>query len=102
MSESNTQLSVWLKRLSSPSKSTRQDAIRALEDIGIAEVLFPLASVFASDPDEDIRLLAQQAGQRIYHNLHRRANSQRSATQEERQQAADILAKAHSKKLKRR
>ncbi len=102
MSDINPKIAVWVKRLSSSSKLERQEAIRGLKDIGIEDALFPLATLFASDPDEETRLLAQEAGKSIYLNLHRQAQITRSASDEERQKAADILAKAHAKKMKRR
>lgn len=102
MPQPNPQIIAWVKRLNSPSKSTRLEAIRGLEDIGIADALYPLAAVFASDPDEEVRRLAQQVGKIIYANLHRQATTPRAASAEERQQAGDILAKAHAQKKKRR
>lgn len=97
----NLKIAVWVKRLRDPQIEVRQTAIRALEDIGDSDALVPLAIVYATDPDPDVRRLAQKAGKAIYQNLQRRADETRPATDDERERAAEILRKAQTKRGRR-
>lgn len=94
-------LAVWLKRLRDPNPSIRQQALRALEDIGGSETLVPLAHVFATDPEPSIRKLAQQVGKNVYRNLLVLEESSAGSSEAERQQAAEILAKVRQNRPKR-
>jgi hypothetical protein len=93
---------IWIQRLSNPDPQVRQEAIRQLEMIGDPALLGPLAHVFATDPDPALRRLAQQAGKTIYYAAIKRASESQSASQEERERVADILAKAQARKQVRR
>jgi hypothetical protein len=74
---------------------------RAARNPGGPEALGPLAACFASDPDPELRALAQHAGKQIYYLVMRRASQPATASQDQRQQAADILARARIQKHKR-
>lgn len=98
-------IEAWIRRLRDPNLETRREAIRQLEALGRAEALGPLAHIFALDPDLETRKLAQWAGKSIYRALERRltqAAGADTASEEERRKAAEILARAQSKKTQRR
>ena len=96
------QRNVWIQRLQNADPEVRRDAIRQLETIGEVTALGPLATVFATDPDSSLRALARQAGKTIYYAAINRASESPRGSQSDRQQAADILAKAHARKQQRR
>lgn len=94
-------LEVWIKRLRDPDIEVRREAVRQLEAIGDPAALGPLATIFALDPDLEVRKLAQWAGKSIYHAIERRAAKAQeinAASLEERRTAAEILKKAQSRK----
>lgn len=93
---------VWVGRLQNPDREIRLEAIRQLELIGGEDVLGPLARVYATDPDPEVRRLAQQAGKHIYYAAIRRAADAQEPSQEERNHAADILAKAQARRQQHR
>ena len=95
-------IDAWVRRLRDPNPTVRQEAIKQLELIGDPESLGPLASIFALDPDAETRKLAQWAGRSIYYVTEQRINEKVEASDEERQKAAEILAKAQAKKQIRR
>jgi len=97
----NSRVAIWLERLRDANPQTRREAIEQLEIMGEPDALGPLATCFASDPDRELRVLAQRAGKQIYYLMVRRANQQVTASQDQRQQAADILARARTQKQKR-
>ena len=88
----------WLARLESDDPAEREASIKALKEIGDVVALSPLAEIFATDSEPGIRSLAQDAGKAIYYGALRRAHDVRTASNEERRQAAEILAKARKKK----
>ena len=94
--------SVWVGRLQNPDREMRLEAIHQLELIGGEDVLGPLARAYATDPDPEVRRMAQQAGKRIYYAAIKRAADAQGPSQEERNHAADILAKAQARKQQRR
>jgi hypothetical protein len=91
-------IEVWIRRLRDSDSEIRRDAIRQLELIGDPAVLGALAAVFALDTDLETRKLAQRVGKSIYTTAQTRLEMQKGASEEERQRAADILAKAQAKK----
>lgn len=93
-------LNVWLKRLDDPA--TRRQAIQALQDLGDVIALDALAAVFASDPDPETRMMAQQAGKAIYFGQIRQEQYERGPSLHDRQRAGEILTQAaHTKKRRR-
>lgn len=98
----DSRITVWAGRLKDPDPEERSKAIRSLEALGDPDALVALGEVFATDDDPRIRALAQWAGKSIYYNLHRQQEAQQGASEEERQRAAEILARALAKKMKRR
>ncbi len=97
----NSRMAIWLERLGDANPETRREAINQLEVLGEPEALGPLAACFAHDVDPELRALARHAGKQIYYLLMRRANQPVTASQDQREQAADILARARSEKQKR-
>jgi len=95
-------LDAWIERLRHPDPAVRREAIAQLEMIGDPAALSPLARVFAADPDPALRELARQTGKKIYYLAIKRATISQVASADDRQQAADILAKARSKRQQRR
>lgn len=95
-------IDAWVRRLRDPNPTVRQEAIRQLELIGDLEALGPLAAIFALDPDPETRKRAQAAGRSIYYATEQRMNELAGASEEERRKAAEILAKAQTKKQTRR
>lgn len=93
---------VWLERLRHPDPAARREAISQLELIGDPEVLGGLAKVFAADPDPALRTLARQTGKKIYYLAIKRATTPQAASLDDRQQAADILARARMQRQRRR
>lgn len=93
-------IELWIRRLRDTDAALRREAIRQLEAIGDAAALGPLATIFALDPDLETRKLAQWAGKSIYQAIEQRATQGqiKGATDEERRKAAEILAKAQSKR----
>jgi hypothetical protein len=98
----NPRIAAWVSRLKDASVAARREAIQELEAIGDPEALIPLAQVFCTDPDPETRLLAQKSGKIIYFNQLRKQQLESGASEEERRRAAEILAKAQAKKLRRR
>ncbi|HEX3052548.1 MAG TPA: HEAT repeat domain-containing protein [Aggregatilineaceae bacterium] len=92
-------IDVWLQKLKSPDPAVRAASIRELELLGSPEALSALADVFATDPDPELRTMAQAAGKMIYYAAIRRSSSDPGSSEEERQRAADILAQARAKKF---
>jgi HEAT repeat protein len=91
-------LETWVGRLRDADVGKRREAIRQLEAIGDPAALGPLAALFALDPDLETRRLAQWAGKSIYQTVALREANAVTASEEERQRAADILEKAQRKK----
>ncbi len=87
-----------LAKLADSDPLVREEGVRALEVLGETEALPALAEVFATDPDPALRALAQQAGKVIYYSAIRRHLEQKGASEEERRQAAEILAQARARK----
>lgn len=102
MAQNDATLSVWLARLSAaPDAQARQECLRALELLGHIGALPVLAEIFATDPDPDLRAQAQEAGKAIYYAAVRRAWEISASAEEDRQRAADALARAVAKKNER-
>ncbi len=97
----NPKIAAWVSRLKDARVQTRREAIQALESIGEPESLVYLAQVFCTDPDPDTRQLAQQIGKTIYFNQLRKLQMESGASDEERRRAAEILARAQAKKIRR-
>jgi len=95
-------LRVWFQKLRAPDPAIRAAGIEALELLGDTEALPALAEIFATDPDPVLRGLAQKAGKTIYYNAIRQAVETHSASDDERRQAAEILARAKAKRLQNR
>ncbi len=93
---------IWIQRLKNPDPDVRREAIRQLEIIGDPASLGPLADVFATDPDAELRRLAQQAGKAIYYAAVRRAAEAQGASQKERERVTAILNQAQARKQKPR
>jgi hypothetical protein len=102
MSDPDTALIMSIEKLKAVDPVVREDGIRALELLGDTVALPALSEVFATDPDPTLRALAQQAGKAIYYGAIRQSLQQQTASDEERRQAAEILAQAREKKLKNR
>lgn len=98
----NPKIAVWVNRLKDTRVSVRREAIQALETIGDPDALIPLAEVFTGDPDSETRLMAQKSGKIIYYSELRKMQMQGGASEEERRRAAEILAKAQQRKIKKR
>ena len=99
MQEHDVTLRVWLGRLAEAGdQQARADAIRALELLGHPGALPALAEIFATDPDPELRLAAQQAGKAIHYSAVRKAWESSGPSEAERQQAAEILACAEAKR----
>jgi hypothetical protein len=93
---------VWLQRLRHPDLVARREAIGQLELIGDPDVLGALAMVFAADPDPALRALARETGKKIYYLAIKRTTTPQAASLDDRQQAADILARARMQRQRRR
>lgn len=99
MQAHDTTLRVWLGRLvEAGDPPARADAIRALELLGHPGALPALAEIFATDPNPELRLAAQQAGKAIYYGAVRKAWESEGPSDAERQRAAEILARAAAKR----
>lgn len=98
VSEISPALRMGLQRLKSSERSEREEGIKSLELLGDTDALPALAEVFATDPEPDLRALAQQAGKTIYYGTIRQKLEHPVASDEERQQAAAILERARAKK----
>lgn len=99
MPDNEMTLKVWLGRLSDAQEArARAECIRALEVLGHPGALPVLAEIFATDAEPEIRLLAQQAGKSIYYSAVRQTWGRAESPEDERQRAADILARAAAKK----
>jgi hypothetical protein len=94
-------LQVWITKLKAANPAERASSIRALELLGDTDALPALAEVFATDPDPAVRAQAQQAGKVIYYGAIRRALEASGASEEQRRQAAEIIARAQAKKTQR-
>ncbi len=94
--------SIWVKRLTNPDPAVRRRALTQLELLGDPAFLGPLSRVFVSDPDPELRILAQKIAKEIYYGVIRRTAELQSASLVEREQAARILSKAQAGKQKRR
>jgi hypothetical protein len=98
VSEISPALRAWLQKLKSPEAAAREESIKALETLGDTEALSALSEVFATDPEPDLRALAQQAGKTIYYGSIRQKLEDHGASEAERAKAAEILAQAMAKK----
>jgi hypothetical protein len=99
MPDQDTTLKVWLGRLSSAQDSaTRAECIRGLEVLGHPGALSALGELFATDPDPETRLLAQQAGKSIYYSAVRQAWMSGVSSGNEQQKAAEALARVQANK----
>ncbi len=96
-------MSIWARRLKDPDVKIRGAALHEVEILGDAAMLPLLSEVYAADPDPTLRKLAQKIGQEIYYNQHHQRESlpESSASDEERQRAAEILAMAERKRQER-
>jgi hypothetical protein len=99
MAETNPVLRAWIQKLKAPDPAVRASSIRELELLGDPDSLAALAEVFATDTDPALRAMAQATGKQIYYALIRRQLEADHSNEDERRQAADILAKAHEKKM---
>jgi HEAT repeat protein len=102
MSDANAALAIWLERLRDPDPDVRAESIKELELLGDTAALPGLADVFATDPDPALRGLAQMAGKAIYYGAIRQALEPSGASEQERRQAAEILAKAQARKSRKK
>lgn len=93
---------IWVQRLRDPARQVREEALRQLEALGDPRALGAVARVFAADPEPELRTMARQVGKAIYYAALKRASSSNAASEVERQRAADILAKAQSRKRRQR
>jgi hypothetical protein len=91
-------LRVWLQKLKAPEPAVREESIRALETLGDTDALPDLAEVFATDSEPELRALAQWAGKMIYYGAIRQRLDEHGASDQERRQAAEILARAQARK----
>lgn len=98
MTELSPALRAGLARLNAPDPLERLEAIKALELLGDANALPGLAEIFATDPEPEVRERAQKAGKTIYYGALRRRLETHEASDEERRQAAEILARAQARK----
>jgi hypothetical protein len=98
VSEISPALRAWLQKLKSLETAAREESIKALEMLGDTESLPALAEVFATDPEPDLRALAQQAAKTIYYGAIRQGLEEHGASEAERAKAAEILAQAMAKK----
>lgn len=98
VSEVSPALRVWLQKLKAPEAAAREQSIKALEMLGDTDALSALAEVFATDPEPDLRALAQQAGKTIYYGAIRQKLENHGASEAERAKAAEILAQARARK----
>jgi hypothetical protein len=101
MAEQDGALRTWLQKLKAPDPETREDGIKALEMLGDTDALPALAEIFATDSEPALRALAQWAGKSIYYGAIRQTLLAQGASEDEQRQAAEILARAQAKKLKR-
>ena len=95
-------MDAWIERLRDPDPAVRGEAIRQLELIGDPDALSPLGLTFAADPDPALRALARQAGKKIYYLAIKRATIPQEASADDRQKAADILARARTQRQRKR
>lgn len=102
----STALLIWLERLSSSDPMERETSITALEQLGDTDALPALAEVFATDPVPALRAMAQQAGKAIYYGVLRQTldgdENIEEASEEERRRAAQVLAEAQARKLRKK
>jgi hypothetical protein len=98
MSEIRSALRLWLQKLKAAEPALREQSIKALEMLGDTDALPALAEVFATDPEPDLRALAQQAGKTIYYGAIRQKLEEPGASEADRVKAAEILALARAKK----
>ncbi len=99
MPNKDTTLKVWLGRLNSAEDGlARAGCIRALEVLGHPGALPALGELFATDPEPETRLLAQQAGKSIYYSAVRQAWTRTASSEDERRKAAEILARVQANK----
>jgi hypothetical protein len=62
----NTDIKVWLRKLTAPEAKTRLSAIRNLGDFNNLRALGPLGRIFAHDPEMELRQTAQRIGIQMY------------------------------------
>lgn len=98
MDDPGVGLRTWIQKLGDADPSVRKTSIKELELLGSTEALPALADVFATDPDPEIRALAQWAGKSIYFRAIQRVLDRQGPSEEERRRAAEILAQAESRK----
>jgi len=98
VSDVNPAIRTWLERLKAAHPIAREEAIKQLELLGDTEALPALADAFATDPEPELRALAQSAGKAIYYAAIRRQIEDSGPSDEERRRAADILAQARARK----
>jgi hypothetical protein len=98
MVDSKVALRKAIERLKSGAPHVREEAIKTLEILGDTDALPALADAFATDSEPSLRALAQWAGKSVYCGAIRQELEITAATEEERRQAADILAKAQARK----
>lgn len=98
MSEPSPALRMWLQKLQLPEPALREESIKAIAMLGDTIALGALADVFSTDPEPELRALAQWAGKSIYYGALRQKLDEPGASDEERRRAAEILAQARVKK----
>ena len=98
MDDSGLGLRNWIQKLSDPDPAVRETSIKELELLGDTQALPALAEVFAMDAEPAIRAMAQQAGKSIYYRAIQRILEAQGPSEEERRQAAEILAQAEIRK----
>ncbi len=102
MADPSPALRTWLERLKASKPTVREESIRALELLGDTDALPALAEIFATDPEPALRARAQAAGKAIYYGAIRQKFDTQGASEEERQRAAEILARAQAKRTRER
>jgi hypothetical protein len=96
---SDSNISIWLKKLNDADPKVRQTAITQLRDLNNLAALGPLGSCFVKDTDAALRQAAQNTGKQIYFSaLYWEQNHEPSKNADK---AKEILAKAQASKLKR-
>lgn len=98
----NPATEVWINRLKDPNPARRREAILELETIGDMAALIPLAEVYVADTEAELRVLAQKVGKAIYFAELHKLQQGTGASEAERRQAAEIMAKAQARKAKKR
>lgn len=91
-----------IEKLKDPAPSMREEGIQSLDLLGDTDALSALAEVFSTDSAPELRALAQQVGKSIYYRAIRQQLEAQGASEDERRQAAEILARAEQNKRKRK